>query len=106
MKHCYNDEEIRDESKELNELKQPSSAMELLMKSVNNEVRNNETLKTPKWQPKHTEEDFLKSKNSKTAALFYKHGKLEDFDKSKSQKSDEVKKEKKSCCFPFCKRTK
>ena len=78
--------------------------METLMNSINNQMTDNEILKVSPKPPNYSEEDVQKSKNSKTAALFYKHGKLEDFDKSKG-KSDDVKKEKakkKKCCFLCC----
>ena len=50
---------------------------------------------------KYSSEDFQKSRNSRTAALFQKHGKLLDED-------EDNKEEKKSCCsrglFCFCRK--
>ena len=85
-----------------------SSPMEILMNSINNQMTDNEILKkdlkVPPKPPNYSEEDVQKSKNSKTAALFYKHGKLEDFDKSKGKTDDEKKEKakKKKCCFLCC----
>jgi len=50
----------------------------------------------------YTQEDFNKSKNSKTAAIFQKHGKLlEDQSSTKEEKKENVKK-RNWCCFACC----
>ena len=61
-----------------------------------------DNLKPPeKAGTKYSSEDFQKSRNSRTAALFQKHGKLLDED-------EDNKEEKKSCCsrglFCFCRK--
>ena len=52
----------------------------------------------------YTEDQFQKSRNSRTAAMFQKHGKLlDDMPSSQSKvKATEQEKSKRTCCFPFC----
>ena len=67
-----------------------------------------ENLKPEKPGIKYTDEDFQKSRNSRTAALFQRHGKLLDDPKAGEEKK-EARGNKKSCwssCFLCCCREK
>ena len=58
----------------------------------------------PELKNDYTEDQFQKSRNSRTAAMFQKHGKLLDDIPSSQTKAKATDKgnSKKSCCFPFC----